>query len=151
MEKRLHAKKTSDLTYRHYLFHFKWPLAALIFILSFLTLTQINLTSVFIQNMLNEQQIESFDINMIYPINKSNNSFSASINLYFSKKDEIKMLQDVDAANKKQKVVLPLRNRTQHESDSYLILEFTNVFGQPRFCSHTNEQIFGKACPYTNW
>ncbi len=151
MEKRIHSKKTYNLTFRHYLFHFKWPLFGFFFMLSFVIFTQINLTSILLPYISSEQQIEAFDTNVIYPLDIINNSkIDISINYYFSKKDELKLIDDANAANKKQKIVLPLV-KNQSTLNSYLILEFTNVFGKPRFCSHTNEQIFGKTCPYTNW
>jgi len=119
--------------------------------LSFVIFTQINLTSILLPYISSEQQIETFDTNVIYPLDIINNSkIDISINYYFSKKDELKLIDDANAANKKQKIVLPLV-KNQSTSNSYLILEFTNVFGKPRFCSDTNEQIFGETCPYKNW
>ncbi|CAF0761017.1 unnamed protein product [Rotaria sordida] len=150
MEKRIHSKKTHNLTYRHYLYHFKWPLVGFIFLLSFLTFIQMNLTTIFVSNTIQEQQqIEQLNRNVIYPIDILNNNNSVNINYYFLEKDKLKFIDDTHAVNKKQKIILPLI-KDQSTSKSYLILEYTHVFGQPRFCSHTNEQIFGKTCPYTN-
>jgi hypothetical protein len=146
MEKRIHTKNSSSLTYRHYLFHFKWPLLGFFTIFTFLMFTQINLTSIFLPY----QQIESFNINVIYPTDIFNKKLNTSIISYFIKKDEIRIVEDANAADKKQKVILPLI-KNQSRLNSYLILEFTKVFTQPRFCSHTNEQIFGEICPYKNW
>jgi hypothetical protein len=152
MEKRIHSKTISNLTYRHYLFHFKWPLLGFLFILSFLIFTQINLTSSNFPYTIQEQEIELFDINAIYPIDilNNNNQTNTNINYYFSKKDQLKIIDDADAVNKNLKIVLPLI-KDQNLPKSYLILEFTKIFRQPKFCSSTNEQIFGKFCPYTNW
>ena len=152
MEKRVHSKKISNhLTCRHYLFHFKWPLLGFFFMSSFLICLQINLHYVFSPNVIHEEQIDPFDMNVIYPIDIFNNEkVNTSINYYFFRKDEMKIIENANAAIKKQKVILPLV-KNQSLLNSYLILEFTNVFGQPRFCSHTNEQIFGTICPYTNW
>jgi len=148
MEKRIHSKNISNLTYRHYLLHFKWPLLGFLFILSFLIFTQINLTSIY---TIQEQDIEVFDTNVIYPIDVlNNNQINTSIDYYFLKKDQLKIIDDADAANKNFKIVLPLI-KDQSLSESYLILEFTKIFRRPKFCSSTNEQIFGKFCPYTNW
>jgi hypothetical protein len=151
MEKRIHSKKSTGLTYRHYLFHFKWPLLGFLFILSLLIFTQINLTSILPFSMQN-QQIESFDTNVIYPIDvfNENHQIDTSITYYFSKKDELKLIDDANAVKKGLKTVLPLI-KSYRLWNSYLILEYTNIFGQPKFCSSTNEEIFGKFCPYTNW
>ncbi|CAM4934547.1 unnamed protein product [Rotaria socialis] len=152
MEKRIHSKKTFTLPYRHYLFHFKWPLVGFAFVLSLLIFVQIKLTSIFIPYIIEEQHLEHFNKNIIYPIvllNNDNNTHRLNMNYYFLKKDELKIMDDIYAIKKKQKVVLPsIKNR--HKPNSYLILESTTVFGRPRFCSYTNEQIFGRACPYRN-
>jgi hypothetical protein len=151
MEKRIHTKKSSTLTYRHYLFHFKWPLLGFFMTFSFFIFTQLNFTSIFLPYMNHEQQMELFDMNVIYPIDIFNKNINISINSYFLKKEEIKIIDDANAADKKQKIILPLIKNQTIPSNSYLILEFTNVFKRPRFCSHTNEQIFGSTCPYKNW
>jgi hypothetical protein len=151
MDKRIHSKNASNLTYRHYLFHFKWPLIGFLFVLTFIIFTQINLNSIILPYILQEEHLELLDTNVIYPIDIfNNNAVNTSIRYYFSKKDELKIIDDANAAYHNQKVVLPLL-KNHSLSDTYLILEFTRVFGQPRFCSHTNEEIFGKTCPYTNW
>ncbi len=54
------------------------------------------------------------------------------------------------AVDRQQKIILPLIYN-ESSSKSFLIYEFTRVFGQPRFCSHAKEDIFGKTCPFTNW
>ena len=83
---------------------------------------------------------------VLYPTDPSN----ASIRYYFSKKNDIKVRDDADAVKKKQKTIVPFE-RPRSASKSYLILEYTRVFGQPRFCSSTDAQIFGQSCPFTNW
>src|SRR5690348_14025869 len=108
MEKRIHSKKTYNLTYRHYLCHFKWPIVGFIFLLSFLTFTRINLITIILSNTIQEQQIKQFNRNVIYPIDILNNNNSININYYFLKKDELKFIDDTHAVNKKQKIVLPL-------------------------------------------
>jgi len=117
---------------------------------SFHIFTQLNST---LSYVIHEQQLELFDTNVIYPIdvlNNNNNQINTNISYYFSKKDEFKIIDDANAVNEKLKFVLPLI-KDESISKSYLILEFTKIFGQPKFCSLTNEQIFGKLCPYKNW
>ena len=110
MEKRVHSKRISNhLSYRHYLFHFKWPLLAFFFISSFLIFIQINLTNILSSDVIHEEQIELFNMNVIYPIDIFNNKkINTSINYYFTRKDEMKIIDDVNAVHKKQKIVLPL-------------------------------------------
>ncbi|CAF4361314.1 unnamed protein product, partial [Adineta steineri] len=108
------------------------------------------MTSVLLSYTNQEQQIVIFDSNVIYPIDVINNHvINTSITYHLTKKDELKLIDDANAANKKHKIILPL---IKHENrlNSHLIVEYTNVFNKPRFCSSTNEQIFGKTCPYTN-
>lgn len=155
MEKRIHSKKTSDLTYRHYLFHFKWSLMGFLILSSFILFTEINLTSIilpYINEEQQQQQIEFSDKNVIYPldISKNNYKINRNINYYFKKKDQLKLIDDKDAEKKNYKIVLPLI-KSKIQSKSYLILEYTKVFSKPKFCSSTNEEIFGKFCPYKNW
>ncbi|UJR28243.1 hypothetical protein I4U23_009493 [Adineta vaga] len=149
MEKRVHSRKNNDLTCRHYMFHFKWPLFGLLFMITFVMFIQINVMSM-ISSAINPNLLEIPDTDVMYPTDVLNTkTINTSINYYFSKKDELKFIDDANAANKQQKIVLPLieNNKTLR---THLILEYTNVFDKPRFCSHTNEQIFGKTCPYTN-
>lgn len=89
---------------------------------------------------------------VLYPTDplNSNHPLNASIRYHFSKKDDLKVRDDADAVQKKQKTIVPFDRHTR-ASESYLVLEYTRVFGQPRFCSLTNEQIFGQSCPFTNW
>jgi hypothetical protein len=97
------------------------------------------------------EALEIPDSNVMYPIDVMNNKrVNISINYQFFKKDELKLVDDANAVKRRQKVVLPWIE-VHTPPKSYLILEYTKVFLQPRFCSHTNEQIFGKTCPYTNW
>jgi len=151
MDKRIHKKRSTNLTYRHYLFHFKWPLLGFIFILIFLSLTQTNLSSyVFSTNQFEEENFEILFTDVIYPIDILNqDNQNKNILYYFTKKDQLKSIDDTKSIDRKQKVILPLINNKS--SESYLILEYTHVFGHPRFCSHSKEEIFGKTCPYTNW
>ena len=150
MEKRIHSKQAHNPTLCHYLLHFKWLLLGFLFALNFLVLAKINLAPTSLPYVIQKEQIESFN-NVIYPIDVLNHSkITTSINYYFLKKDELKRIDDTNAVYRNQKIILPLVKNSS-TSNSYLILEFTNVFGRPRFCSHTREQIFGKNCPYTNW
>lgn len=155
MEKRIHSKKPTNLTYRHYLSHFKWPLLGFFLTISFILFTQSSLTSIVTPyiNQEDEQPFEILDTNVLYPtdILKPNNHINLSINDYFTKKDQLKNLDDTDATKKQFKIVLPLNKEQNNQSKSYLILEYTKVFSKPKFCSTTNEEIFGKFCPYTNW
>jgi len=151
MDKRIHKKRSVKLTYRHYLFHFKWPLLGFIFLLIFLSLNRMNLTSYIYSSDKFEENFEILFTDVIYPIDIFNeNTQNKSILYYFTKKDQLKAIDDVKAIDRKQKVILPLINN-RSLSNSYLILEFTQVFHHPRFCSHSKEDIFGKTCPYTNW
>jgi len=150
MDKRVHKNRSTNLTYRHYLFHFKWPLLGFIFILIFLSLTQINLSSYIFSSNQYDDNFEILFTNVIYPIDVLNqNNENKSILYYFTKKDQLKAIDDYKSIDRKQKVILPIINKKL--SESYLILEYTHVFGHPRFCSHSKEEIFGKTCPYTNW
>jgi hypothetical protein len=147
MDKRIHAKRSANLTYRHYLFHFKWPLLGIISIFILLILTQMNLTSFVYSPDFIEEDFEISFTDVIYPIDITQNQ---SILYYFQRKDQLKAIEDAKSIERKDKVVLPLTNNLS-SSNSYLILEFTNVFFRPRFCSHTKEEIFGATCPFTNW
>jgi hypothetical protein len=150
MDKRVHKNRSTNLTYRHYLFHFKWPLLGFIFILIFLSLTQMNLSSYVFSSNQFDDNFEILFTDVIYPIDVLNqNNENKSILYYFTKKDQLKAIDDYKSIDRKQKVILPLINNKL--SESYLILEYTHVFGHPRFCSHSKEEIFGKTCPYTNW
>jgi hypothetical protein len=150
MDKRVHKNRSTNLTYRHYLFHFKWPLLGFIFILIFLSLTQMNLSSYVFSSNQFDDNFEILFTDVIYPIDVLNqNNENKSILYYFTKKDQLKAIDDYKSIDRKQKVILPLINNKLAES--YLILEYTHVFGHPRFCSHSKEEIFGKTCPYTNW
>ena len=98
-----------------------------------------------------EEQGEPFGINVMYPTDISGTDRNnTDLNYYFLKKDQFKTVDDIKSVKKKQKIILPL-DKGQRYSNSYLILEFTNVFRRPRFCSHSREQIFGSKCPYYNW
>lgn len=68
-----------------------------------------------------------------------------TMNDYFIRKDQIKIdnegkiFIEGDFLNKKQK-----------NKSNYLILEYTKVLNQPKFCGKSDEIIFGKKCPYKN-
>jgi len=151
MDKRIHTKRSANLTYRHYLFHFKWPLLGLSFLLILLTINPMNFTSYFFSSNEYQENIEILFTDAIYPIDVLNqDNPNENILYYLKKKDELKSIEDVKSINKQQKVILPLI-KNKSSSNSYLILEFTPVFFHPRFCSNTKEEIFGKKCPFTNW
>ena len=151
MDKRIHTKRSTNISYRHYLFHFKWPLLSFIFVLIFLSLTQMNLTSYIYSSDKLEDNFEILFTDVIYPIDVINeNKHYKNISYYFTKKDQLKAIDDGKSIDNNHKVILPLINN-KSSSNSYLILEFTHVFFHPRFCSHSKEEIFGKTCPYTNW
>ena len=92
------------------------------------------------------------DMLVLYPTDPldSNCPLNASIRYYLSAKDDLKLRDDDHAVENKQKTIVPFE-RHRDASESHLILEYTHVFGQPRFCSFTDEQIFGRSCPFTNW
>jgi hypothetical protein len=151
MDKRIHKKRSSNLTYRHYLFHFKWPLLGLIFVFTFLSLIQMNITSYIYSSDPIDENFEISFTDVIYPIDIFNEkNLNQSILYYFQRKDQLKAVDDAKSIDRKEKVILPLINNIS-SSNSYLILEFTKVFFRPRFCSHTKEEIFGETCPFTNW
>lgn len=151
MEKRIHTKKTTQLTFRHYLCHFKWPVLAITFLLIFLSLLQLHLTT-FLRPAVDDN--DSSDLafaDVIYPVKfHDEKGYNTSIFYYLRKKDQLKAKDDLQSMNKKQKTILPSA-LNQPSRDSYLILEFTPVFDKPRFCSAKKAEIFGKKCPYTNW
>lgn len=72
-----------------------------------------------------------------------------TMNDYFQRKDRFKNLEDQHAINQKQKIFLQSDSPNQKKSN-YLILEYTHVFSQPKFCDKTHDFIFGKQCPYQN-
>ena len=144
MEQRIHPTKSSNLTYRHYLSHFKWLLLGLFSIIIFVIFTKLNKASM-VSPFLNAESVE---INVIYPTDVVNKK--TSINDYFTNKDRLKTNDDIQAMEKNFKTVIPL-DIDRSQSRSYVILEYTKVFGRPKFCSLTNEEIFGRFCPYTNW
>lgn len=147
MDKRIHTKSSTNLTLRHYLFHFKWPLIIFISILIFFSLIPMNFTTYIYPS----EKFEILFTDVIYPIDVFNENIrNTSILYYFERKDQLKTIDDMKAINRKQKVILPLINN-KSLSKSYLILEYTPVFGRPRFCSNSKNEIFGKTCPFTNW
>lgn len=151
MDKRIHKKLSTNLTYRHYLFHFKWPLLSFLFILIFLSLIPMNFTTYIFSLEQSEGNFHITYTDVIYPIDVFNeNKQNHTILYYFQRKDQLKSIDDMKAIDRKQKVILPLI-KNQSLSKSYLILEYTPVFGHQRFCSHSKKEIFGKNCPYTNW
>jgi hypothetical protein len=70
-----------------------------------------------------------------------------SINDYFIRKDKYKFIEDQNAMEKNQKIFLEFNSQ---KKSNYIILEYTTVFNQPKFCGKTQEFIFGKQCPYQN-
>lgn len=148
MEQRIHSSKSTKLTYWHYLIHFKWPLFGFFSVLLFIIFVPLNMTSGVLPHSDEEKLAEFVKINAIYPTNFANKT--TNIKDYFIKKDQLKINDDAEAMKRNFKIVLPWNN-DQHQSKSYIILEYTNVFGKPKFCSLTNEEIFGRFCPYTNW
>ena len=151
MEKRIHTKKMTHLTYRHYLFHFKWPLMAFVFIVVFLSFLQLNLSTYLLPLAEYDDSSGLVFADAIYPVHIHDaKKYNTSICYYLWKKDQLKANDDLQSMNKKQKTILASAFN-QSSRDSYLILEFTPVFGKPRFCSATREQIFGEKCPYQNW
>ncbi|CAF0862106.1 unnamed protein product [Rotaria sordida] len=75
-----------------------------------------------------------------------------TINDYFIRKDNIKKLEDKDAINKKQKIIIEydFLNQKKNKKTNYTILEYTTVFNAPKFCGKSQDFIFGKQCPYQN-
>ena len=151
MNKRIHTRRSTNLICRNYLLHFKWPLTGSIFIFILFLCNEMYFSLVtFPPNELENRFDISYN-NVIYPsgiLNSTN--LNTSILYYLARKDKLKVIDDRKSLEKKQKVVLPLI-KNKSSSNSYLILEFTHVFGKPRFCSYSREEIFGKTCPYTNW
>ena len=151
MEKRIHTKKTTDLTLRHYLFHFKWPILAVVFLLIFLSLLHLHMTTFLRPTVDYDDSSDLAFADVIYPVKiHDEKGYNTSIFYYLRKKDQLKANDDIQSMNKKQKTILASA-LNQPPKDSYLILEFTPVFGKPRFCSAKKAEIFGKKCPYTNW
>jgi hypothetical protein len=152
MRKRLCTKRSMKLTYRHYLYHFRWPLFGIICFLIFISWTKFNFISDVFSSDEYEEKFEILYTDVIYPIDIfGENNRNTSILYHFTRKDELKSIDDMKSIDKQQKIILPLIDINKSSSSSYLILEFTNVFWQPRFCSHSKEDIFGKTCPFTNW
>ncbi|CAF1103080.1 unnamed protein product [Adineta steineri] len=67
---------------------------------------------------------------------------------YFIRKENFKKLEDQDAIDKQQKIIIEDRNK--FKKLNYTILEYTTVFDRPKFCGKTQDFIFGKQCPYKN-
>jgi hypothetical protein len=113
-----------------------------------------NFTSLLLPSIIERPSIELVDANVIYPIDildpNNNEPIDQSIEYYFRKKDQLKIDDDAEAVEKNYKTILPL-SKDRKTLNSYLILEYTKIFGQPKFCSSTNEKIFGQFCPYKNW
>ncbi|CAF0958584.1 unnamed protein product [Rotaria sordida] len=150
MDKRIHIRQSTSLTFRNYLIHFKWPLLGFIFFIIFILLNKMKFTLNKFSSIEYKDDIEISFTDVIYPIDVLNQShLNTSILYYFARKEEQKLIDDEKSNNKKYKTILPLINN-KSLSESYLILEFTHVFGKPRFCSHSKEDIFGNTCPYTN-
>lgn len=153
MNKRLHMKRSTTVPFRHYLFHFKWPLLGLFIFFILILLQQLNMFSFDIipSDDANETILDFSFADVVYPIDLfSGKQFNRTIEYYFDRKDQLKKLEDEISIERKHKILIPFHPRKQ-PAKSYLILEFTHVFFRPRFCSHRKEEIFGKTCPYTNW
>lgn len=150
MNKRLHMKRsTTNISFRHYLFHFKWPLFGLFIIFLIISISQMNIISLNIP--IKDATLNQSFHDVIYPIEIFHSEHvNRSIEYYFYRKDQMKKIEDEKSIERKQKILIPYQRR-KAQMNSYLILEFTHVFFQPRFCSHKKEQIFGRTCPYTNW
>ncbi|CAF3355950.1 unnamed protein product, partial [Rotaria sp. Silwood2] len=75
-----------------------------------------------------------------------------TINDYFIRKDIFKKIEDQYAINKKQKIVVEhdFFNQKKRKKTNYIILEYTTVFNEPKFCGKSQDFIFGKQCPYRN-
>lgn len=72
---------------------------------------------------------------------------------YFKRKDRMKVIDDQKVGSKKHKIIIKngfLNEKSKNPDSSYLIVEFTTVFKEPKFCGKTQEFIFGKQCPYHN-
>ncbi|CAF4285179.1 unnamed protein product [Rotaria sp. Silwood2] len=150
MDKRIHIRRSISVSYWNYLFHFKWPLLVFMFLTVFILLNKIKSTSKIFSSVEYKDNIEISFTDVIYPIDIFNrNSLNTSILYYFSRKEKQKLIDDVISIDRKHKIILPLIN-DKTSSKSYSILEYTHVFGRPRFCSHAKDDIFGKTCPYTN-
>jgi len=93
---------------------------------------------------------EKFLDNHIYPPPSYISNWT--INDYFIRKENLKKLQDQYAINKNQKTVIQygFRNRKKENKSNYIILEYTKVFNQPKFCGKKQDFIFGKQCPFQN-
>lgn len=151
MEKRIQKRRSLRLPYRNYLWHFKWPLIGIFCFIIIICLSKIHFISRRFPLSEFYTDIESPFHDVIYPIDVSSlQNVNTSILYYFSKKEDLKTLDDARSIHQQEKVILPMINN-KLASESYLILEFTQVFGHPRFCSHSSEEIFGKMCPYKNW
>jgi hypothetical protein len=148
MEKRIHTKRPNILTYRHYLFHFKWSLLGFLIFLLIVSCIQMNIASIVYPLIRHDTSIGSTNFEFLYPI--GDDKHNRSITYHLERKDELKTNDDRLSMESKQKVIQPLM-RKKSSANSYTILEYTPVFGKPRFCSHTRQQIFGETCPYTNW
>ncbi len=75
-----------------------------------------------------------------------------TINDYFIRKENFKIIEDQEAIKKKQKILIEydFLNEKKETKSNYIILEYTTVFNQPKFCEKTQDFIFGKQCPYQN-
>lgn len=93
---------------------------------------------------------ENFLDNHIYPPPWYRSNWT--INDYFIRKENFKKLEDQDAINQNQKIVIQhaFLNQKKENTSNYIILEYTKVFNQPKFCEKTQDFIFGKQCPYQN-
>ncbi|UJR24929.1 hypothetical protein I4U23_006293 [Adineta vaga] len=93
---------------------------------------------------------ENFVDNHIYPPPWYLSNWT--INDYFLRKDKLKKLEEQYAIEQNQKIILEntFSNRKKDNHSNYIILEYTNVFKQPKFCGQTQDSIFGKQCPYQN-
>ena len=151
MHKRIHRKVINNISYRRYLFHFKWPLLLFVFFIFLMSLLQLNFKSLFISNELIDEELDLVT-NVFYPTNFSGgNQRNFTVLYYFAQKDRLKTEDDLLSMKRKEKIIINDDSLNKKEKKSFSILEFTPVFGQPRFCSSTKNEIFGEKCPYTNW
>ncbi|CAF0840676.1 unnamed protein product [Didymodactylos carnosus] len=83
----------------------------------------------------------------IYPLPGQN----LNILNYFLRKDSMKQVEDNESMAKKKKVILYNQFESiPRQNKNYLIVAYTDVLGQPRFCSTSDKTIFGEQCPYSN-
>jgi hypothetical protein len=112
----------------------------LLFVILCLTGVQLFIPSAIIE--------DKFDYStVIYP--SPFNTDHTNFFVYLNKKDRLSSNENQISLSKQHKI-LDNNYREIDKNENFLLIEYTKVFGQTKYCSKTSREIFGDQCPYKN-